>query len=92
MERHPARELGELINIGVGTDLTVGELADLVAKVVGFTGRLAFDTNKPDGTPQKLLDVSRLTRLGWRAKTELKDGIVLTYRDYLASLTRAAHG
>jgi len=88
MERHSARDLGEFINIGVGTDLTVRELAELVAKVVNFTGRLAFDTSKPDGTPQKLLDVSRLTRLGWRAKTELMDGIVLTYRDYLASPTR----
>lgn len=88
MEHHTARDLGEFINIGVGADLTVRELAELVAKVVNYTGRLAFDTSKPDGTPQKLLDVSRLTRLGWRAKTELTDGIVLTYRDYLASPTR----
>ncbi|MBI5611890.1 MAG: GDP-L-fucose synthase [Gammaproteobacteria bacterium] len=90
MERHRAMEIGEFINIGVGTDITIHELAGLVAQVVGFTGQLAFDTVKPDGTPQKLLDVSRIQRLGWRAKTELKDGIVLTYRDYLATLARAA--
>jgi len=94
MERHPARDLGEFINIGVGTDLTICELAELVAQTVGFRGRLAFDTSKPDGTPQKLLDVSRLTRLGWLAKTTLKDGIALTYQDYLASLAqpRASRG
>ena len=88
MERHPAREIGEFINIGVGADLSIRELAELVAQVVGFRGQLTFDTGKPDGTPQKLLDVTRLTRLGWRATTTLKDGIALTYQDYLASLSR----
>ena len=87
MERQLASALGEFINIGVGTDLTISELANLVADIVGFRGKLKFDTDKPDGTPQKLLDVSRLTRLGWRAKTMLKDGIALTYRDFLASYT-----
>jgi GDP-L-fucose synthase len=89
MERHTAADIGEFINIGMGTDLTIHELAGLVAQVVGFDGRLAFDTGKPDGTPQKLLDVSRIQRLGWRATTTLTDGITLTYRDYLASLARA---
>ncbi len=90
MERQPASALGEFINIGVGTDLNIRELADMIAEIVGFSGKLKFDTGKPDGTPQKLLDVSRLTRLGWRAKTTLKDGITITYRNYLSSLTYAA--
>jgi len=88
MENHAAADVGEFINIGVGTDLTIHELARLVAQVVGFHGQVVFDTSKPDGTPQKLLDVSRITRLGWRAKTALKDGIALTFRDYLGSLAR----
>jgi len=88
MENHAAADVGEFINIGVGTDLTIHELAGLVAQVVGFHGQVVFDTSKPDGTPQKLLDVSRITRLGWRAKTALKDGIALTFRDYLGSLAR----
>lgn len=90
MERHSAADIGEFINIGVGTDLSVRELAESVAEIVGFHGGLSFDTSKPDGTPQKLLDVTRLTRLGWRAKTALKDGIAITYRDFLASHTRAS--
>lgn len=73
-----------LINIGAGQGITVRELAGLVAEVVGFEGRLEFDRSKPDGTPQKLLDISRLERLGWRARTGLREGIGLTYRDFLA--------
>ena len=88
MEHHAASDVGEFINIGVGTDLTIHELTGLVAQVVGFHGKVVFDTSKPDGTPQKLLDVSRISRLGWRAKTALKDGIALTFRDYLGSHAR----
>jgi GDP-L-fucose synthase len=68
-----------LVNIGWGQDVTIRELAGLVQSVVGFKGRLIFDTGKPDGTPRKLLDVSRLTHLGWRPKIPLKDGIEQTY-------------
>jgi len=68
MEKCDAKEIGEFVNIGTGTDQTIAELASLVAEVVGFQGRLVFDTSKPDGTPQKLLDVSRLTGLGVAAK------------------------
>jgi GDP-L-fucose synthase len=68
-----------LINIGTGQDLTVRELAELVCRVVGFEGDLEFDTTKPDGTPQKLMDVSRIHALGWRAQTALEEGIRLTY-------------
>ncbi len=70
---------GDIINVGVGEDLSIGELARLVARVVGYEGRLVFDPSYPDGTPRKLLDVSRLTRLGWRAQTSLEAGLHETY-------------
>lgn len=71
---------GNLINIGTGVDLTIRQLAETVARVVGFEGELVFDAGKPDGTPRKLMDSSRLHALGWRAKTSLADGIALAYR------------
>lgn len=71
------------INIGTGTDLTIAALAELIRDVVGFGGHLVFDTTKPDGTPQKLLDVSKLNRLGWQASTTLADGISRMYAWYL---------
>ena len=71
------------INVGTGTDVTIRDLADMVAKVTGFQGRIAFDTSKPDGTPRKLMDVSRLARLGWRATTGLEDGLRQTYAWFL---------
>ncbi|WOB07265.1 GDP-L-fucose synthase [Piscinibacter gummiphilus] len=70
---------GPLVNIGTGEDVTIRELAESVMKTVGFEGRIVFDSSKPDGTPRKLLDVSRLASLGWRAKTSLQDGLRLTY-------------
>lgn len=72
-------EQAPLINIGTGEDLTIRELAELVARELGFEGELRFDTTKPDGTPRKLLDVSRIHALGWRAKTGLAEGIRKTY-------------
>jgi GDP-L-fucose synthase len=72
-----------LVNIGVGEDLSIAELAGLVKEVVGYAGRLVFDTSKPDGTPRKLLDVSRINTLGWHARTPLKEGIARAYADYL---------
>jgi GDP-L-fucose synthase len=80
--------LAPLVNIGVGHDLTIRELAETVKKVVGFEGRLDFDATKPDGTPRKLLDVSRVTGLGWRASTGLEQGLKAAYQDYLARKTR----
>lgn len=74
-----------LINIGIGEDLTIRELAELVKDVVGFCGRFRFDTTKPDGTFQKLLDVTRLTRLGWRAKIPLAEGLKQVYEDFRAN-------
>ena len=74
----------ELVNIGCGADLPIAELATIVRDVVGFEGELRFDTSRPDGTPRKLLDVSRLTALGWRAKRGLREGIEQTYGWFLA--------
>ena len=74
----------ELINIGTGEDITIAEFARVVAAIVGYTGEISFDTSRPDGTPRKLLDVSRLAKLGWRARTSLVDGIKLTYQAYMA--------
>lgn len=74
---------GPLVNIGTGTDVTIRELAETVVRVVGYQGELQFDTSKPDGTPRKLMDVSRLRRLGWQARTTLEDGIRLAYQDFL---------
>ena len=74
----------EHVNIGVGWDLTIRELAETIAKVIGYRGGFAYDRSKPDGTPQKLLDVSRLTALGWRARTGLEEGLRLSYEWYLA--------
>src|SRR5262245_14213063 len=65
----------ELINIGTGEDITIAEFARVVAATVGYTGAISFDTSRPDGTPRKLLDVSRFAKLGWRATTSLQDGI-----------------
>lgn len=72
------------INVGTGQDVTIAELARLIADVTGFTGRIAFDTTKPDGTPRKLMDVSRLASMGWRARVALADGIAETYEWFRA--------
>ncbi|WP_196607060.1 GDP-L-fucose synthase [Pectinatus frisingensis] len=79
----------ETVNLGTGKELTIAELANLVKKVIGYNGRIEYDASKPDGTPRKLLDVSKLNRLGWHYKTELEDGIRLTYNDFLHNDMRA---
>ncbi|HVJ25732.1 MAG TPA: GDP-L-fucose synthase [Burkholderiales bacterium] len=79
-----------LINVGTGDDLTIAELAALVCEVVGFRGAIAHDTSKPDGTPRKLLDVSKLLALGWRPRVGLREGIALAYEDYRQRFARAA--
>jgi GDP-L-fucose synthase len=73
-----------LINIGTGEDITIAEFARVVAATVGYSGEISFDPTRPDGTPRKLLDVSRLAALGWRARTSLEDGIKLAYQAYLS--------
>lgn len=79
----------ETVNLGTGKELTIKELAEKVKRVVGYEGDIRFDTSKPDGTPRKLLDVSKLEKLGWKYKTELEDGIRLAYDDFLHSEMRA---
>ncbi len=73
----------EFLNIGVGRDISIRELANLIKEIVGFQGEARYDPSKPDGTPRKLLDVSRLQALGWKSKTSLKEGIEKTYRWYV---------
>ena len=79
----------QFINVGVGQDISIRELAELVQRIVGYEGRLVFDTSKPDGTPRKLLDVSKLHALGWRARIPLEEGIASTYRWYRQHLDEA---
>ena len=74
----------EFLNVGTGKDITIADFARLIADVVGYRGRIEFDASRPDGTPRKLLDVSRINALGWRAATPLRDGLVRMYADFLA--------
>jgi len=77
-----------IVNVGVGEDVSIAELAALVADVVGYRGRIVYDRSKPDGTPRKLLDVTRLHNLGWQARIPLRDGVAATYRWYVDQSTR----
>ena len=79
------------INVGTGTDVTIRELAETIAAVTGFSGRLVFDTTKPDGTPRKLMDVSRLAEMGWRARVQLRDGLQDAY-DWFLDNAHAVRG
>ena len=79
----------ETVNFGTGKELSIKQLAELIQSIIGYKGRLVFDETKPDGTPRKLLDVSKLERLGWKYKTELADGIKLAYDDFLRNTMRA---
>jgi GDP-L-fucose synthase len=80
----------EHVNVGTGTDLTIAELAETIARVAGYQGRFVYDRSKPDGTPRKLVDVARLTALGWHASTSLDEGLAATYRWYTANSAAAA--
>ena len=82
MENYDASDIGEFVNIGVGEDLTIRDLAELIKDIVGYEGEIVFDTSKPDGTPRKLLDVTKLHNLGWQAKISLEDGIKQAYNWY----------
>ena len=85
MEHKDADEVGEHINIGSGQEVTIAELAQVISRVVAYPGELVFDSTKPDGTPRKLLDVSKLTGLGWAATTALEEGLAAAYADFVAS-------
>ena len=80
----------EIVNVGTGTDVTIKELAEVVARVVGYRGEFTFNTSKPDGAPRKLLDVSRLANAGWRAKTSLEDGFARSYEWFLQNVASKA--
>ena len=79
----------ETVNAGTGKELTIKELTEIVAKIVGYKGEIRWDHSKPNGTPRKLLDVSKAEKLGWRYQTELEEGIRLTYEDFLNNPMRA---
>jgi len=90
MERYNAVDVGEFINIGTGKEIAIREVAGLLAEIVGFRGQLVFDASKPDGAPRKLLDVSRLSALGWQARTNFHQGITRVYSDFLQNVAKAA--
>lgn len=85
MKRCNSMDTGEFVNIGTGRDCTIAEIASLIAEVVGYQGKFVFDTSMPDGTPRKLLDVSRITELGWGAKVDLREGLRRAYDDFRKS-------
>lgn len=82
-------EIG-FLNIGTGEDVPISKFAELIADVVGYNGKIAYDTSRPDGTPRKLLDVSKIKKLGWAAQTKLRDGLARAYADFLATGGRGA--
>ena len=77
------------INVGSGKDITIKELAEIMKEVVGFEGKISFDNTKPDGSPRKLIDVSRLSKMGWKNSTSLREGLELTYNWYKNNLDNA---
>jgi GDP-L-fucose synthase len=85
MEKFDYKDIGEIINIGTGQDLSIRELAEKVKEIVGFNGTITWDTTKPDGNPRKLLDVSKLSFLGWKPKISLDEGISRNYQNYISS-------
>ena len=85
MEKCNAEDLGEFVNIGTGEDMKIGEMALLIQRIVGFDGEIKYDRSKPDGMPRKLLDISRMTSLGWKPRTSLEEGIRKSYDWYLRS-------
>jgi GDP-L-fucose synthase len=88
MEKHSGNDI---VNIGSGREVTIRDLAHLIKETVGYTGKIEFDVTKPDGTPRKLLDCSRLHTMGWRHTIELKDGIKLAYDDFLKMLNNKSY-
>jgi GDP-L-fucose synthase len=79
---------GELINIGTGLDIEISAFAKIMAEIVGFTGKIGFDSSRPDGSPRKLLDVSKVRALGWQHKIGLEDGLLATYKWFIDSLEK----
>jgi GDP-L-fucose synthase len=93
MEKYAGGEpLGNLLNVGIGEDLSIAELAEMVARIVGYGGQIRFDPSRPNGTPRKLLDVSRIHSIGWRARIPLAEGIASTYEWYCANAATTVAG
>jgi GDP-L-fucose synthase len=88
MEHHRATDVGEFVNIGAGQEISIRELAMLIADIAGYRGRITYDKSKPDGTPRKSLDVSRLRALGWTSRVGLREGIAAVYADYASACTQ----
>jgi GDP-L-fucose synthase len=86
MVNYSSAKIGEFVNIGYGSDITIKELAELISKIIGFKGTIGWDTSKPNGTPRKLLDISRLQALGWKPITSLESGIKTTYEDFIQNI------
>ena len=84
MENKDAKDVGEFINIGSGFDMPISEIVEKIKETVGYKGKLVYDSTKPDGTMLKLMDVSKINALGWRAKTKLEDGLKIAYQDFLS--------
>ncbi len=82
MQQHDAQAIGEFVNIGTGKDISIKDLADMIKKIVGFSGEIVFDSGRPDGTMRKLLDISRITQLGWQPQVGLLDGVTRAYEAY----------
>jgi len=85
MENKSAKEIGEFVNVGYGSDISILEIAELIKKIVGFEGELVLDKTKPDGTMLKLMDVSRMNALGWKAQMSLEEGLKIAYQDFLSN-------
>lgn len=85
MENKDAKDIGEFINIGSGYDMPISEIVELIKETVGYKGKLVYDMTKPDGTMLKLMDVSKINALGWKAKTGLKEGLKIAYQDFLSN-------
>ena len=79
----------ETVNAGTGLEISIKELSELVAEIVGYRGQIVWDTSKPNGTPRKLLDVSKSKAMGWKPRVMLREGIAMTYQDFLTNPTRA---
>jgi GDP-L-fucose synthase len=88
MEKHDSSNIGDFVNIGVGEDIAISDLAVIIKEIVGYKGKIVYDRTKPDGTPRKLLDVTKLYSLGWKASIQLTEGISAVYRDYVNAIRR----
>ena len=83
MRKYDYKDIGEFVNIGTGVDIKIADLAKLIKRIIGFEGVIQHDRTKPDGTPRKLLDISKILLLGWKPKTSLEEGIAKTYAFYM---------